>query len=136
MHFEIDWVMLASLKLFSIHLWEFSIMSSEILLSNIESFPGYAITRHLGLVQGSTVRAKHAGRDFMAGLKNFIGGELKGYTELLSESREEATQRMIAQARAVGANAVINVRFSTANITAGAAEILAYGTAVVLARAE
>jgi uncharacterized protein YbjQ (UPF0145 family) len=105
-----------------------------IMLSNIEYFPGYTITQHLGLVQGSTVRAKHAGRDFMASLKNFVGGELKGYTELLAESRQEATQRMVAQARAVGANAVINVRFSTANITAGAAEILAYGTAVVLER--
>ncbi|MDR1912578.1 MAG: YbjQ family protein [Helicobacteraceae bacterium] len=101
-------------------------------LSNIESFPGYTITKHLGLVQGSTVRSKHAGRDMMAGLKNFFGGELKGYTELLVESRQEATDRMIAQAKAVGANAVINVRFSTANIAAGAAEILAYGTAVVI----
>ncbi|MDR0528285.1 MAG: YbjQ family protein [Zoogloeaceae bacterium] len=104
-------------------------------LSNIESFPGYVITRHLGLVQGSTVRAKHVGRDIMAGLKNLVGGELKGYTELLNESRREAIERMEKQAKAVGANAVINIRFSTANITAGAAEILAYGTAVVIDRA-
>ncbi|MDR1889537.1 MAG: YbjQ family protein [Zoogloeaceae bacterium] len=105
---------------------------SGIKLSNIEYFPGYTITRHLGLVQGSTVRAKHVGRDIMAGLKNIVGGELKGYTELLNESRQEAINRMVAQAQAVGANAVINVRFSTANIAAGAAELLAYGTAVVL----
>ncbi|GHT94021.1 UPF0145 protein [Betaproteobacteria bacterium] len=110
--------------------------SSAIVLSNIEHFPGYTITRHLGLVQGSTVRAKHVGRDIMAGLKNIVGGELKGYTELLNESRQEAIDRMSEQARAVGANAVINVRFSTANIAAGAAEILAYGTAVVIARGE
>jgi uncharacterized protein YbjQ (UPF0145 family) len=109
---------------------------SGITLSNIEHFPGYTIVQHLGLVQGSTVRAKHVGRDIMAGLKNIVGGELKGYTELLNESRREALSRMQEQARAVGANAVINVRFSTANITAGAAEILAYGTAVVIKRGE
>lgn len=102
------------------------------LLSNLETVTGQTITRHLGLVQGSTVRAKHAGRDLLAGLKNIVGGELKGYTELLEESRKEATQRMIAQARAMGANAVLNVRFATSNIAAGAAEVFAYGTAVVL----
>lgn len=106
------------------------------LLSNIEYIPGYTITRHLGLVQGSTVRAKHAGRDLMASLKNIVGGELKGYTELLNESRQEAVERMQAQARSVGANAVINVRFSTSNIAAGASELLAYGTAVVLEKRE
>ena len=104
------------------------------LLSNIEILPGYTVSKHLGLVQGSTVRAKHAGRDFMAGLKNIVGGELKGYTELLNEARQEATERMVAQAEAAGANGVINVRFSTANITVGASEILAYGTAVVVAK--
>ena len=109
--------------------------TSEISLSNIEYFPGYVITKHLGLVQGSTVRAKHVGRDFMASLKNIVGGELKGYTELLNESRQEAMDRMTEQAVAVGANAVINVRFSTANIASGAAEILAYGTAVIIERA-
>lgn len=100
------------------------------MLSNIEVLPGYTITKHLGLVQGSTVRAKHVGRDMMAGLKNIVGGELKGYTELLEESRQEALNRMTAQAKKIGANAVINIRFSTANIASGAAEILAYGTAV------
>lgn len=102
------------------------------LLSNTEHIPGHHVNRHLGLVQGSTVRAKHAGRDLMAGLKNIVGGELKGYTELLNESRQEALDRMQAQARQLGANAVINIRFSTSNITSGASELLAYGTAVVI----
>ncbi len=101
-------------------------------LSNLETIPGRVITKHLGLVQGSTVRSKHAGRDLLAGLKNFVGGELKAYTELLNESRTEALDRMVQQARAVGANAVINIRFSTSNVAAGAAEVMAYGTAVVV----
>ncbi len=105
---------------------------SNILISNIEVIPGKRVSQHLGLVMGSTVRAKHAGKDIMAGLKNIFGGELGGYTELLSEARQEATDRMIEQTRAIGGNAVINVRFSTSSITAGASEILAYGTAVVL----
>jgi uncharacterized protein YbjQ (UPF0145 family) len=106
--------------------------SSNILLSNLELVPGRRVKTHLGVVQGSTVRAKHAGKDILAGLKNIVGGELKAYTELMQEAREEAVQRMLAQAASVGANAVLNVRFATTSITAGAAEILAYGTAVVL----
>jgi uncharacterized protein YbjQ (UPF0145 family) len=102
------------------------------LLSNLEIVPGRKIAKHLGLVQGSTVRSKHIGRDIMAGFKNVFGGELKGYTELLQESREEAVVRMTAQAEAIGANAVLNVRFSTSSISQGAAELFAYGTAVVL----
>ncbi len=102
------------------------------ILTNIESVPGKKIVEHFGLVSGSTVRAKHAGRDFAAGLKNIFGGELKGYTELLKESRQEALERMEEQAKAVGANAIVNVRFATTSITAGAAEILVYGTAVRL----
>ncbi len=102
------------------------------LVTNLEIIPGRRVTKHLGLVQGSTVRAKHAGKDLMASLKNIVGGELKGYTELLKEAREEATERMVKQAEAVGANAVLNVRYSTSSITQGAAELLAYGTAVVL----
>lgn len=102
------------------------------LLTNLEIVPGHRIVKHLGLVQGSSVRAKHVGRDIMASLKNIFGGELKGYTELLQESREEATQRMQEQARQIGANAVLNIRFSTSSVTAGAAELFAYGTAVVL----
>jgi uncharacterized protein YbjQ (UPF0145 family) len=103
-----------------------------LIISNIEVIPGKRIQQHLGLVQGSSVRAKHIGRDFMAGLKNIFGGELKGYTELLQESREEATNRMLAQATAVGANAVLNVRFSTSSVATGAAELFVYGTAVIL----
>jgi len=102
------------------------------LLSSLEVVPGRRVTKHLGLVQGSTVRAKHVGKDLFAGLKNIIGGELKAYTELLQESREEAVARMVKQAEATGANAVLNIRFATSSITQGAAEILAYGTAVTL----
>ena len=102
------------------------------LISNMEFIPDRKVIKHLGLVQGSTVRAKHMGRDLMAGLKNMVGGELKGYTELLNESREEALARMAEQARQAGANAVLNVRFSTSSVAAGASEIFAYGTAVVL----
>jgi uncharacterized protein YbjQ (UPF0145 family) len=102
------------------------------LLSNLELVPGRRVLKHLGLVQGSTVRAKHVGKDLFAGLKNIVGGELKAYTELLQESREEATQRMVKQAQAAGANAILNIRYATSSITAGAAEIFAYGTAVVL----
>lgn len=100
------------------------------ILTNIESVPGKAIVEHYGLVSGSTVRAKHVGRDIMAGLKNIVGGELKGYTELLQDSRQQATERMVAQARELGANAVVNVRYSTSSVAQGAAEIYAYGTAV------
>jgi uncharacterized protein YbjQ (UPF0145 family) len=103
-----------------------------VLLTNLEIVPDKRISKHLGLVQGSSVRAKHIGRDFMAGLKNVFGGELTGYTELLQESRQEAMDRMQEQARAVGANAILNIRFSTSSVTAGAAELFAYGTAVIL----
>jgi uncharacterized protein YbjQ (UPF0145 family) len=103
-----------------------------VLITNIEIIPGHRITSHLGMVTGSTVRAKHAGKDILAGFKNIFGGELKAYTELMQEAREEATQRMIAQAEAIGATAVINVRFATSSITTGAAELFVYGTAVIL----
>lgn len=100
------------------------------ILSNIETVPGRTIREFFGVVSGSTVRAKHIGRDILAGLKNIVGGELKGYTELLQEARQEAIDRMIQQAQSIGANAIVNVRFSTSNITQGAAELFAYGTAV------
>ncbi len=103
------------------------------LVSNLEFLPGRKVNRHLGLVQGSSVRSKHVGRDIAASFKNFFGGELRGYTELLSDSREEATSRMLEQASSIGANAVLNVRYSTSSIAAGAAEIFVYGTAVELA---
>lgn len=105
------------------------------LLSNMEVVPGWTITRHLGLVQGNTVRAKHIGRDIMAGLKNIVGGELRGYTELLEDARNEATDRMIAEAEALGANAILNIRFSTASIADGASELYVYGTAVEIREA-
>ena len=102
------------------------------IVTNVENVPGKEIAEHYGIVSGSTVRAKHIGRDFMAGLKNIVGGELKGYTELLADSREESMQRMKEQAKALGANAVINVRFSTSSVAQGAAELYVYGTAVKL----
>ncbi len=100
------------------------------ILTNVNTVPGKKIVEHFGIVQGSTVRAKHIGRDLMAGLKNLVGGELKGYTELLQESREEAMNRMAEQARQMGANAVVNIRFATSSVAQGAAELFAYGTAV------
>ena len=99
---------------------------------NTETVAGYAVADVRGIVQGNTVRAKHLGRDIAASLKNVIGGELKGYTELLTEARREAMGRMLAQAQQLGANAVINVRFSTSAVTSGAAELYVYGTAVTL----
>ena len=104
--------------------------SGEMILTNIESVPGFEILEHFGLVSGNTIRAKHIGRDIMASLKNLIGGELKGYTQLLQESRDQAIERMQEQAKQLGANAVINVRFSTSSVAQGAAELYAYGTAV------
>lgn len=104
----------------------------EIIVTNLEQVPGYTVVEHLGLVQGNTIRAKHIGRDIMAGLKSVVGGELRGYTELLSEAREEATERMLEHARQLGANAVINVRFSTSSVMQGAAELFVYGTAVIV----
>ena len=101
------------------------------IIVNTDTIPGKSIVQVKGLVQGNTVRAKNIGRDIAASLKNMVGGELKGYTELLTESRREAMSRMIAQAEALGANAVVNVRFSTSAITSGASEMMAYGTAVV-----
>lgn len=103
------------------------------LISTLDIVPGYRLMENLGLVQGSTVRSKHLGRDIMAGLKELVGGELRGYTELLNEAREEAMARMCAAATALGADAVLSIRFGTANIGGKAAEILVYGTAVRLA---
>ena len=100
------------------------------LITNIEEVPGKKIIAHYGLVTGSTVRAKHVGRDLMAGLKNIIGGELKGYTELLEDARGQAKDRMIEQAKEMGANAIVNVRFNTSSIAQGASELYIYGTAV------
>lgn len=100
---------------------------------NTETIPGRDIAEVLGIVQGNTIRAKHVGRDIAASFKNLVGGELRGYTELLTEARREALERMMGQAQQLGADAVVNVRFTTSAVTAGAAELYAYGTAVRLA---
>jgi uncharacterized protein YbjQ (UPF0145 family) len=105
----------------------------KMIITNIESVPGKTVMEHFGLVSGSTIRAKHIGRDFMAGLKNLVGGELKGYTQLLQESRQQAMDRMVEEARLMGANAIVNVRFSTSSVAQGAAELYSYGTAVRVA---
>lgn len=102
------------------------------LLTTIENIPGKRIVKCLGIVKGNTVRARHIGRDIMAVLKNIIGGEIKSYSDLLAASREEAQKRMIREAEQLGANAIIGIRFSTSFIMQSSAEILAYGTAVVL----
>jgi uncharacterized protein YbjQ (UPF0145 family) len=100
------------------------------ILTNVESVPGKTITQHFGIVSGSTVRAKHVGRDIMASLKNIVGGELKGYTELLQDSRKQATERMIKQAEQLGANAIVNIRYATSSVAQGASELYVYGNAV------
>jgi uncharacterized protein YbjQ (UPF0145 family) len=102
------------------------------LLSTTETIPGKTITKHLGLVRGNTIRARHIGKDILAGLRNLVGGEVTEYTKLLGESREQALDRMIEEAKRLGANAVVSVRFSTSEVMTHAAEILAYGTAVVV----
>jgi len=101
-----------------------------VILSNTEVIPGKQITDFFGVVSGSTVRAKHIGKDIMAGFKNIIGGELKAYTQLIGEARDDAIARMVREAESLGANAVVNVRFSTSSVAQGAAELFAYGTAV------
>jgi len=100
------------------------------IITNIEQVPGKTIIRELGLVQGSTVRGKHIGKDIGAFFKGLVGGEIKGYSELLVEGREEAIERMRNAAEALGADAIVNVRMTTSSITGGTAELLAYGTAV------
>jgi len=100
------------------------------LIHNTDFVPGRRITESLGLVRGSTIRAKHIGKDIMAGLRTLVGGEIKEYTEMIMESRNEAVRRMQAQAEKLGADTVINVRFVTSQVMSGAAELLAYGTAV------
>lgn len=100
------------------------------ILTNIESIPGKKILEHYGIVSGSTVRARHIGSDMAAGFKNIVGGELKGYTKLLNDSRQQAIDRIVQQAQQLGANAIVNIRFSTSSITQGASELYVYGTAV------
>lgn len=107
-------------------------MGSDVIVTTTDYIPGYRIKKVLGLVSGSVVKARNIGRDIMATLRNIAGGEIVEYTELLATSRNEAIKRMIEKAKALGANAVIGVRLTTANIMSGAAEVLAYGTAVVI----
>jgi uncharacterized protein YbjQ (UPF0145 family) len=99
---------------------------------NTETIPGMEIVEVLGLVRGNTIRAKHIGKDIMAGLRNIVGGELSEYTEMISEAREEALNRMLSEAEKLRADGVVNVRFTTSQVAASAAEILVYGTAVKL----
>ena len=102
------------------------------IVTTTDFVPGYEVEKVLGVVFGNTVRAKHIGKDILAGLKNIIGGEIEEYTEMLRDARLEAINRMINEAKELGADAVLNVRFATSQTTAGAAELLAYGTAVKL----
>lgn len=101
-------------------------------LTPAPSIAGQRIARSLGLVYGNTIRARHIGKDILAGLKNMVGGEIEEYTKLMAESREQALDRMTREAMARGANAILNVRFSTSYIMSNASEILVYGEAVVV----
>ena len=107
-------------------------MSEPLIVTTTHEIAGKTIVRTIGLVKGTTIRARHLGHDFMAGLKNMVGGEISDYTKMIAECREEAMDRMIAQAEANGANAVVGMRFATAEMMENAAELLAYGTAVIV----
>ena len=107
-------------------------MNGDMLITTTFEIPGKRIVRTIGLVRGNTIRSRHLGRDLMAGLKNMVGGEITDYTKMIAECREEALDRMVAQAEANGANAVVGMRFATAEMMDHAAELLAYGTAVVV----
>lgn len=106
--------------------------NEDVIVTTLEFVPGYKIKKVLGIVSGSTVKARNIGRDIVAALRNLAGGEIVEYTELLASSRNEALSRMIEKAKALGANAVLGVRFATSSIMSGAAEIVAYGTAAVV----
>lgn len=102
------------------------------LVVSTENVPGKKVVKSLGLVRGNTIRARNVGSDIMAGLKNLVGGEVKQYTQMLNDAREQALNRMVEEAKGLGANAVIGIRFSTSQVMQGAAEIMAYGTAVIV----
>ena len=106
------------------------------ILVTTPDIPGSRVTQTLGLVRGSTIRARHLGKDIMAVLRNMAGGEVKEYTKMLAESREQAIDRMVEEAQALGADAIVGVRFQTSMVMSGAAEMLCYGTAVLLVPAE
>jgi len=102
------------------------------IITTTETISGKKVVKTLGLVKGNTIRARHVGRDIVAGFRNIIGGEIREYTKMLAESREQALDRMQEEAKKLGANAVVGMRFITASIMGGAAELLAYGTAVIV----
>lgn len=102
------------------------------ILVNTDQVPGKTIVKNLGLVRGNTIRARHLGRDILAFLRNIVGGEITDYTKMMAESREQALDRMVEEAEQLGANAIINIRFTTSMIMQSASEILVYGTAVVV----
>lgn len=102
------------------------------ILVSSDEIPGRRIVKTLGLVRGNTIRARHAGRDFLALMRGIVGGEISEYTKMIAESREQSIDRMVAEAQLLGANAIVTVRFSTSSMMQGAAELLAYGTAVVI----
>lgn len=104
------------------------------ILVNTEEIKGYEITEVLGLVRGNVVQAKHIGKDIVAGFRTIVGGEIKEYTEMLTESRQKATKRMVQEADELGADAIVNVRFITSQVMQGASELLAYGTAVKITK--
>ena len=106
--------------------------TNNIIVVTTPDIPGKNVIRTLGLVRGNTIRARHVGKDIMAGLRNLVGGEVTEYAKLLSESREQALDRMVDQAKELGANAIIGLQFQTSVIMSGAAEMMAYGTAVVV----
>jgi len=103
-----------------------------VIITTSERIEGKSITRTIGLAKGSTIRARHVGRDIVAGLRGIVGGEITEYTKMLAESREQAIQRMMEDAEKQGANAVISIRFTTSMVMQNASEILAYGTGVVI----
>ena len=103
---------------------------------NTETVPGKKVVETLGIVKGNTIRARHVGKDILAALKNIVGGEIEEYTKMIAESREQSIDRMIEEARNLGADAIVNMRFTTSSMMQGAAELLAYGTAVKLEDSE
>ncbi|MRX27652.1 YbjQ family protein [Kangiella sp. HZ709] len=107
-------------------------MKSDIHVFTLEQVPNHNVVKVIGLVRGNAVRARHLGRDILAGLRNIVGGEIMEYTKLMAESREQAIDRMTEEAKMLGANAIIGARFTTSMVSQGAAELLAFGTAVII----
>jgi uncharacterized protein YbjQ (UPF0145 family) len=107
--------------------------TTDFLVVTSDSIPGKRIVEVFGLVRGNTIRARHLGHDILAVLRNIVGGEVSDYTKMIAESREQAIDRMVAEAKSLGANAIVTLRFSTSSMMQGAAELLAYGTAVKVA---